>query len=431
MDDLFYRFVSLLGFGVFSLLAWVTGTRRKVEWRTVLGGTLLAWGLGSVIFLTPGLRAVIRFFNDTFVAFLNASGKGTIFLFGPLALSPGLKLPDGSVSIGFIMAFQILPSVILFSGVVGLLYYFGIMQIVVRIFARIFYRTMKLSGAESLAASSNIFVGIESGLVIRKYITNMTKSELLTILTCMMSTVASTVMAVYVLALNEIFPGVAGHLVSASIISIPCAVLLSKLSFPELDEPETRDINPVMEQDQEKGDAIKSSGAITALIEGGNQGVKMAIGIATLLIVILGLKGTVDYFLGNISLPGGSVLSIDKILQWIAIPFAIMLGLRPEEWQAGAQLLGSRFSETEVSAYFQLAGMQSSDQPIFSQRSLSAITYSLCGFVHIASLSIFVGGMSQLIPERTRELSALGLRALWIAFLATLGTGCIAGVLAA
>ena len=374
---------------------------------------------------------MIRFFNDTFVAFLNASGKGTIFLFGPLALSPGLKLPDGSVSIGFIMAFQILPSVILFSGVVGLLYYFGIMQIVVRIFARIFYRTMKLSGAESLAASSNIFVGIESGLVIRKYITNMTKSELLTILTCMMSTVASTVMAVYVLALNEIFPGVAGHLVSASIISIPCAVLLSKLSFPELDEPETRDINPVMEQDQEKGDAIKSSGAITALIEGGNQGVKMAIGIATLLIVILGLKGTVDYFLGNISLPGGSVLSIDKILQWIAIPFAIMLGLRPEEWQAGAQLLGSRFSETEVSAYFQLAGMQSSDQPIFSQRSLSAITYSLCGFVHIASLSIFVGGMSQLIPERTRELSALGLRALWIAFLATLGTGCIAGVLAA
>ncbi len=428
MDDLFYRLISLLGFGILAFLAWVTGTREKVEWKTVLGAGLLAWGIGGLVFLAPGSRAAIRFFNDAFVAFLSASGKGALFLFGPLALGPGMKLPDGTASIGFVLAFQVLPSVVFFSGLVGLLYYFGVMQIVVRFFARIFYRAMKLSGAESLAASANIFVGIESGLAVRKYISKMTSSELLTILTCMMATVASTVMAVYVLALNQVFPGVAGHLVSASIISIPCAVLLSKLACPEMGEPETRDMNPVTDEAEEN--LNKSSGAMTALIEGGTQGVQMAMGIAALLIVVLGLKGGVDLILANIPLSGGETLSLNKILQWLTLPFAMLLGLRPEEWQSGAQLLGARFIETEVSAYFQLGGMQAGAQPVFSARSLSAITYALCGFVHLASLSIFVGGLSRLIPERTGELSLLGLKALWIAFLATLATGCIAGVLA-
>jgi concentrative nucleoside transporter, CNT family len=430
LDDSFYRLISLLGFGVLSFLAWGTGTRGKVEWKTVVGGGLLAWGIGMVVFLTPGTRAAIRFFNDAFVAFLSASGKGAIFLFGPLALSPGMKLPDGTSSIGFVLAFQVLPSVIFFSGLVGLLYHFGVMQALVRFFARIFYRTMKLSGAESLAASANIFIGIESGVAVRKYLPKMTASELLTVLTCMMATVASTVMAVYVIALNDVFPGVAGHLVSASIISIPCAVLMSKLASPETEKPETLNMNPVTNKTEKKDDLNKSAGAMTALIEGGTQGVQMAMGIAALLIVVLGLKGGVDVILGNVSFSGGEVLSVNKILEWIALPFAILLGLRPEEWQTGAQLLGSRFIETEVSAYFQLAGMQAEDQPIFSPRSLSAITYALCGFVHIASLSIFVGGLSRLIPERTGELSLLGLKALWIAFLATLATGCIAGVLA-
>jgi len=430
LDDSFYRLISLLGFGVLSFLAWGTGARAKVEWKTVLGGGLLAWGIGMIVFLAPGSRAAIRFFNDAFVAFLSASGKGAIFLFGPLALGPGMKLPDGTSSIGFVLAFQVLPSVIFFSGLVGLLYHFGVMQAVVRFFARIFYQAMKLSGAESLAASANIFVGIESGLAVRKYIPKMTASELLTILTCMMATVASTVMAVYVIALNNVFPGVAGHLVSASIISIPCAVLMSKLACPETEEPETHNMRPVIHQAEEKEDLNKSAGAMTALIEGGTQGVQMAMGIAALLIVVLGLKGGVDLILGNVSLSEGEVLSINKILEWIALPFAILLGLRPEEWQAGAQLLGSRFIETEVSAYFQLAGMQAGDHPVFSARSLSAMTYALCGFVHIASLSIFVGGLSRLIPERTGELSLLGLKALWVAFLATLATGCIAGVLA-
>jgi len=430
LDDLIYRTISLFGFLILAGLAWITGSRNRIEMKTVIGSGLLAWSFGALVFMAPGSRTAIRFFNDAFVAFLSASGKGAVFLFGPLAFGPGMKLPDGTTSIGFVLAFQVLPSVIFFSGLVGLLYYFGIMQMVVRFFARIFYRAMKLSGAESLAASANIFVGIESGLAVGKYIPKMTPSELLTLLTCMMATVASTVMAVYVIALNNIFPGVAGHLVSASIISIPCAVLMSKLAWPETEEPITRDIETAMDPSSENEDSKASAGAMTALIEGGTQGVQMAMGIAALLIVVMGIKGAVDLVLGNIVLSGGDVLTLNKILGWIAWPFAVLLGLRPEEWQAGAQLLGIRFIETEVSAYFQLAGMQSGDKPIFSPRSLSAMTYALCGFVHIASLSIFLGGLSRIAPERTGELSLLGLKALWIAFLATLATGCIAGVLA-
>ena len=187
------------------------------------------------------------------------------------------------------------------------------MQIVVRFFARIFYRAMKLSGAEALAAAANIFVGIESGLAIRKYISKMTQSELLTILTCMMATVASTVLGIYVLALNKVFPGVVGHLVSASIISIPCAVLMSKLAHPETHEPDTYDKNIFVQQAHQKKDTKKIAGAMTALIEGGNQGVQMAIGIVVLLIVILGLKGVIDLVLSNIYLPDGGALSINKI----------------------------------------------------------------------------------------------------------------------
>ncbi len=429
MDDLIYRLISLLGFGVLCGFAWITGTRVRVEKKTIIGAGLLAWGMGGLVFMSPGSRMAIQFFNDVFVAFLSASGKGAVFLFGPLSLGPGGKLADGTASIGFILAFQVLPSVIFFSGLVSLLYYFGIIQVVVRFFARIFYRAMKLSGAESLAASTNIFVGIESGLAIRKYIPKMTQSELLTLLTCMMATVASTVMAVYVLALNKVFPGVAGHLVSASIISIPCAVLMSKLACPETGEPLTREIESVIDGSDESNDSKTASGAMTVLIDGGAQGIQMAMGIAALLIVVLGIKGGLDLVLGYVNLPGGGVLSLDKILGWIAWPFAVLLGLRHEEWQAGAQLLGTRFIETEVSAYFQLAAMQSGDQPVFSPRSLSAMTYALCGFVHIASLSIFVGGLSRLTPERTGELGLIGLKALWIAFLATLSTGCIAGVL--
>src|SRR5690349_17342021 len=249
---------------------------------------------------------------------------------------------------------------------------------------------MGLSGAESLSGAANIFVGIEAGLIVRPYLAAMTRSELLMVLTCMMATVASTVMGVYVSALQNVVPQIAGHLISASVISIPCAVLISKLSFPEDGRPVTLGGVPSDDGSGERsgsseGDAVQPPNLIVALIDGAGQGMTMAAGIAALLIVFLGLEALVELALAQLPLLGGAPLSVTRVLAWLTWPFTILLGLRPEEWRIGADLLGSRFIETEVAAYFKLAALQAASPPPFSPRSLTAMTYALCGFVHVAS----------------------------------------------
>lgn len=435
MEEWPYRLLAFVGFFTIASLAWVTGRRTRLNWTTIGGSTALAWGLGIVSFWFPGSRWLWGAINDVVVAMLAASQKGTLFLLGPLALGPGQTLPDGTVSVGFILAAQALPAVVFFAAIVAGLYYTGIMQAVVALFARLFYRTMGLSGAESLSAAANIFVGIEAGLIVRPYLAAMTRSELLMVLTCMMGTVASTVMGIYVSALQHVVPQIAGHLISASVISIPCAVLISKLSFPEDGQPVTLGGVPSdddLREPSDSSDGEKSpppSNLIVALIDGARQGMTMAVGIAALLIVFLGLEALLDLALAQLPMLGGTPLSVTRILAWMTWPFAILLGLRPEEWQIGADLLGSRFIETEVAAYFKLAALQAASPPPLSPRSVTVMTYALCGFVHVASMGIFVGGITALVPRRAKDVSLLGLRALWTAFLTTLLTGCIAGVL--
>ncbi|WP_447600388.1 NupC/NupG family nucleoside CNT transporter [Nitrospira sp. Nam80] len=380
MDEWPYRLLAFVGFVTIALLAWLTGRRSRINWKTIGGSAALAWGLGLISFWFPGARWLWGVINDIVVAVLTASQKGTLFLLGPLALGPGQTLPDGTVSVGFILAAQALPAVVFFAALMAGLYYLGVMQAIVRLFARLFYRTMGLSGAESLSGAANIFVGIEAGLIVRPYLAAMTRSELLMVLTCMMATVASTVMGIYVSALQHVVPQIESNL-------------------------------------------------IVALIDGAGQGMRMAVGIAALLIVFLGLEALVDLWLAQLPSFGGAPLSITRILAWLTWPFAVLLGLRPEEWQIGADLLGSRFIETEVAAYFKLAAVQSTSPPALSPRSLTAMTYALCGFVHVASMGIFVGGIAALVPNRAKDVSLLGLRALWTSFLTTLLTGCIAGVL--
>ena len=167
---------------------------------------------------------------------------------------------------------------------------------------------------------------------------------------------------------------------------------------------------------------------MSAFIEGGSQGVKMAVGIATVLIIVLGLEALFDLILGKLPEFQGQPFSAIRLLGWITFPFSILLGLRPEEWEIASQILGSRFIETEVSAYFSLASIQATDSTL-TIRSMTIMTYALCGFIHISSMGIFVGGLSALVPSRAHEISIIGLQALWTSFLATLLTGCIAGSL--
>ena len=423
MEDFTYRLISFCGFIILSGIAWITGTRNKIKIETILGSIFLAWLVGALTFWFTESRFVLEWINDGLIALLNASHKGAVFIFGPLALGPGQTLPDGTPSIGFVLAFQVFPSVIFFSAMLAGLYKLGIMQKVVQLFSKVFNRILFLSGAESLAAAANLFVGIESGLTVRPYLAKMTRSELLTLMTCMMATVASTVMGIYVIALQKTFPNIAGHLVSASLISIPCSILTSKLFYPELEKPET-----LGKINEEKKETYHRTGLINSLVEGGYQGVKIAIGIATVLIIVLGLEALFDLILGKFPEFQGQPISAVRLLGWLTYPFVVLLGLRPEEWEVASQILGSRFIETEVSAYFSLAALQATDAA-FTMRSMAIMTYALCGFVHISSMGIFIGGLSALVPSRANEISIVGLQALWTSFLATLLTGCIAGSL--
>ena len=417
--------VSLLGLFVLGGLAWIVGgSQRPVSWRTIGGSALLMFGLGAVVFLLPPFRLVLLRINGLVVALLGASRAGAEFLFGPLALSPGENTPVGEPSVGFVMATQVLPAVIFFAGLMAAFYHLGLIQPVIRFWGRLFKDTLRLSGAEALAGSSNIFVGIESVITVRPYLDRMTRSELLTLLTCAMSTVASTTLAMYVFFLKDAFPQIAGHLISASVLSIPAATLVSKLILPESGNPETLGILPPL------GEYGRHSNLIAALGAGALDGLKLAAGIATLLIAILGVVAVVNLALAELSSPLsgwlGGELTLDRILGWLFTPLAWLLGVETADVPLAAQLLGKRTLLTEVVAYQELGSLAS--QQSVSPRTLIILSYALSGFSHLASMGIFVGGVAALVPSRRDELSSLAFRALVGSTLATLMTGALAGL---
>lgn len=410
---------SLAGFFVFAGIAWLLSShRREVRWRTIIWAMGLQFLLGLLIFRLPATRQIFVWLNDAVMALLDVSKAGTTFLLGPLAAGPGEQ-----GSIGFILVFQALPIAIFFSAFTAILYRLGIMQLIVRFFAVIFHRTMGTSGAESLCGASNIFVGVESALVVKPYLERMTRSEMLTILGSGMATVASTTLGIYVAFLSKTFPQIAGHLISASLLSIPAVVVMTKLMLPETEDPETATGIPPDPPE------LRSGNLMSAVITGAMDGLKLAAGISTLLIAGLGLVALVDKLL---ALPGkwlglAEPLSLVKILSWIFYPLAAMLGIVRADIAESARLLGERVILTEVVSYQELAQMIASGQ-LADPRTVVILSYALCGFTHVASVAIFVGGMAAIAPSRRDDLAGLGLRALVAATLATLMTGCIAGI---
>jgi CNT family concentrative nucleoside transporter len=412
--------VSLFGVAAFAALAWIAGgCRRPVPWRTVAGCVAL------LVFTVEPTRQALAAINDLIVGILNASRAGAEFLFGPLALNPGESTAAGEPSIGFVLATQVLPAVIFFAAVMAALYHLGAIQPVVRLFARLFRRSLRLSGAEALVGSANIFFGVESATAVRPYLATMTRSELLTMLTTGMSTVASTTMALYVFFLQGSFPRIAGHLVSASVLSIPAAVLVSKLMLPETGVPVTLGSLPPI------GESERHGNTMAALAAGSWEGLKLAAGIATLLIAVLGVVGVFDTALAALTTPVagplGGPLTLDRILGWLFTPLAWLVGIESADLVVAARLLGKRALVTEVVAYRELGDLARAGA--VSPRTLLLLSYALCGFTHIASVGIFVGGTAALAPSRRDDLAALGLRAFLASTLATLMTGAVAGVL--
>jgi len=417
--------LSLAGWFVLAVLAWLLGgCRRPVPWRTVAGSALLTFGLGAVVFLLPTTRSLLVLANNAILAALASSSAGAVFLFGPLALSPGQSTPGGDPSVGFVLAAQVLPAVIFFAALMAVLHHLRLIEPVVRFFGRIFRRTLQLSGAEALAGAVHIFFGVETAAAIRPYLPRMTQSELLTVVTCNLATVASTTLAIYVIFLRDVFPQIAGHLLSASLLSIPSAVLASKLILPETGQPETLGaVHPVASD-------RKHPNLMAALTAGALDGLKVAAGITVVLIAVLGFVGLIDAALARLSAPLagelGGTLSLSRLLGWVFTPLAWILGIESADAAAAGRLLGQRLVLTEVVSYQELGVMARAGE--LSPRTLLVLSYALCGFAHVGGMSIAIGGFSALAPTRLGDLTKVAFRALAAATLATLATGALAGV---
>lgn len=455
--------ISLIGIAALCGIAWLgSEDRSRIPWKVITWGIGLQLVIGAVVFLLGS--GLVEGLSTLLNAVLDASEAGAKFLFGagivPVPATspgpgpagrwlaravgsayvavPGDRLGYDNLNFGYILAFRALPQVIFFSGLISLLYRLRIIQPIVQFFAVIFRRTMGISGAEALSGAANIFVGIESAIAIKPFLLNMTRSEICAILSSCFGSIASSVLALYAGFLRPDFPNITGHLVSASIMTIPACFVLSKILVPETGEPETLGHVPEEKEDE---DPSKRPSPMDSLIVGALDGVKMAVGIAAVLIAILGLVALVNLVFGtlanlsNHSFPVFAaigeffkLISLENILGFLFVPFTFLTGvsLDPSElWQAST-LIGRRLLETNVPPYIALGQLYKAQA--ISDRALLIVSYVLCGFTHFASYGIFVGGVSSLIPSRRSEVSSLGFKALWVGTLATLMTGCVAGL---
>ena len=416
------RFLVGLFFIIFIAYLF-SSDRKNISWKLILSGVLLQMIFALLISNVSFIESIFRTVSEFFVLLISFSKQGTLFLF-----------PDASFN-GF--AFSALPVVILFSSISSFLYYFGILQYIVKSIAWVMSKTMKLSGAESLSAAGNIFLGqTEAPLLVKPYIKNMSRSELMCLMTGGMATIAGGVFAAYVALLGGSNPDenlkFATILLTASIMNAPAGIVMAKIFYPE---NKKNKINQNLKINQED----IGSNAIHALAKGASDGLKLAFNIAAMLLAFLAVVYMLNHFLtyvGDITNLNNIIqttsngqfdkLSMEYILGQVFRIFAFMIGISWDESALVGSLLGQKFVLNEFIAYVDLSQMKM--EGVLSEKSIIISTYALCGFANFSSIAIQIGGIGSMAPSRQEEISKLGFRALIAATLATLLTGNIAGI---
>lgn len=395
------KLISLAGVFVFIGLCWlISENKKKIRWNIVLWGMGLQFVFALLILKTALGGLIFDFARRAFDKIIGFSDKGAGFLFGNLV---------NDYNIGAIFAFKVLPVIIFVSSLMGILYYFGIIQFFVRLGAKLMKKTMKLSGAESFGAALFAFMGIEGTTAIGHYISRMTRSELFVIMSAYMATIASSVMVTY-----SLFGAQPGHLLAASIMSVPAAVFIAKMMIPETGTPETTDDAG---QKSEKAE----SNIIEAAANGASLGVNLAIQVGAMLIAFIGLVWMINWGLGYIG------ISFERIMGYIFWPFAVLMGIPPAEAMTAGKILGTKTVFNEFIGYLQLKDVIAAGT--MSPRSIVIMTYALCGFANFGSMAILIGGIGGIAPNKKAEAAALGIKAIIAGTLASFITACIAGML--
>lgn len=405
------KVISFIGIFVLLGIAWLFSKNKKaINYKTVIMGILIQIVFAFLVLKFPPGRRFFEIMNDVIIKIISFSEEGAKFIFGNLI---------NNQSLGFIFAFQVLPTIIFFSSLMSVLYYLGIMQKVVLFFAKIMVRFMGTSGAESLSASANIFVGqTEAPLVVRPYVSEMTKSELLTVMTGGMATIAGGVMAAYVGILKDYIPTIAGHLLAASIMSAPAALVMAKIILPETEEPKTRGVVKLNVE-------ITDANLIDAAANGATTGLTLALNVAACLIAFMSLLALANYLISFIH----SGLTLEKIMGWIFYPLAWIMGTPSADVSKVAEWMGQKTILNEFVAYFNMANFLKDNPGVISERAVIISSYALCGFSNFLSIAIQIGGIGGIAPNRRHDLARLGLYAVLAGSLACFMTATIAGIL--
>ena len=403
---------SLLGIlGLFTLLSialLLSENRSAINIKTVLYGLIFQLIFALFILKTPFGAPIFSFLDKSINILIGFSSSGSDFLFK--SYIDGVGFHPGLIN----FAFSTLPTIIFFSSLVAVLYHFGILQTIIKFIARRMQLTLGTSGSETLSVAGNIFLGqTESPLMVRPFVSKMTKSELMAVMTGGFATVSGGVLAIYVSWLTDI-QGIAGHLLAASVMSAPAALVVAKIIYPEVEESQTMgDVNVHIEQ--------TNINAMEALSNGATDGLKLAANIAAMLIAFISFVAMVNYFLSF----GGT--SMEEIFGIIFRPLAWTMGVPWNEAQLVGMLMGKKIVLTELVAYGDLQNLIRDG--MISQRSAIISTYALCGFSNFASIGIQLGGIGAMAPERKKDLAKLVTKAMFGGAIASWLTATIAGLL--
>lgn len=418
MGLLMERYIGLLGLVLIVGLAWLMSSHKsRFPWRVVVGGLVLQFLFAVVILRSTAGKWLFGWANDVMMSVLTCVDAGSSFVFGEAFAE-------------HFFAFKVLPTIIFFSALMSMFYYLGVVQKIVGLFALVMQKTLGTSGAETLSATANVFVGqTEAPLVVRPYISGMTNSELNSVMVGGFATMSASGIG----ALAEM--GIdAGHMISASVISVPGALLLSKIMQPETDTPETA--GRIDTNNKQSSTEEEQANVLEAIAVGTTSGAQLALNIGAMLIVFLALitllnllLGWIGAQLGYVSADGSYLVSLDAALGYLFYPVAWLIGIDRADCMTAGELIGLKMATNEFVAYGRLANWGSEDSIVqISERSRIILTYALCGFANFGSIGIQMGGIGGIAPNRQSDLARLGLRAMIAGTMATLMSACIAGL---
>ena len=406
----------VLGLAGLIAIAWlVGGVRRAFPWRLVAAGLAVQFAVALILIRMPGSQQVFIWFNDGVLALQSATEAGTTLLFGFLG-GGALPFEESFPGAAFVFAFRALPMVLVVSALSALLYHWRILPWVVRLFAWALSRALRIDGPASFATAGNIFVGnIEAPLLIRPYLERLSRPDLFIVMTAGLATIAGTVFVLYATFLSGVIPNAAGHLLTASIISAPAAVMIARLMIPAdaTGTPESVGIER------------RYDNSMDAITRGAIDGLQLLAYIIAMVLVLVALVALLNIVLGLLPEVMGAPLTLQRMFGWVLAPVAWLIGIPWEQAATAGSLLGTKIVLNELVSYLDMAGLPEGN---LDGRSSLIMTYAMCGFANFGGLGVLIGGLSAIVPSRRDEIVGLGMRALLAGNLATFMTGAVAGL---